>query len=533
MPRTKTNPLLLIDFYKATHYEQYNRSMTKLVSYMTPRMTRLPGQDKLVFVGLQGFTKEYLIDGFNDNFFSRPKSEVLKEYARVLDNALGVGIVDYDKIGRLHDLGYLPIEIKALSEGTRVPIKVPMFEISNTHPDFAWLVNTLETALSCSLWHMQLSANVGYMYRQIVNKYYDLTVDDNIPKARAIGDFSMRGQESIESAIKSSAGFALSFLNTATVPMITYFEEYYRVDIEEEPVAFGLTSTEHSVMCSNYAIDGDEVTMLRRLLTEIYPNTSFNCVSDSYDYWNFVNKMLPQCREEILEHGKRGCFLGVRGDSGDPVKIVTETVFALWREFGGTTNSKGYKVLSSCVKAVYGDSITPQRLEQIYQILMENGFACNNVSLASGSFSMQCLEAEDNWEALSALYDLEKGFLGADEAGYVDVIRRTLQRPQFLPYTRDTFGMAIKSTYCEVEGQPVMIFKDPISDTGNFKRSQRGLCVVYLDANGELTYQDGFDSETIKTSGLENLLVPVFRDGVMLVEQTLQDIRQILHDGKF
>jgi len=478
MKRTQTNPLLLIDFYKATHFEQYNPAMTKLVSYWTPRVTRLPSQDKLIMFGLQGFIKEYLIDGFNDHFFSRPKAEVLEEYARILDNSLGKGIVNYDKIGQLHDLGCLPIEIKALPEGTRVHVRVPMFEISNTHPKFAWLVNTLETALSCSLWHMQLSANVGYTYRQIVNKYYSQTVEDTIPKSRAIGDFSMRGQESIESATKSSAGFALSFLNTATVPMITYFEEYYGADVEKKPVAFGLTSTEHSVMCSNFAFDGDEVTMLRRLLTNIYPNVSFNCVCDSYDYWNFVNNIIPQCKEEILEHGKKG-FLGVRGDSGDPVEIVTQTVFALWGIFGGTTNSKGYNVLNPAVKAVYGDSITPQRLEQIYYILEAAGFACNNVSLASGSFSMQCMEGESNHHAIVALAELENNFLGSNSVGYVDLIRKALKHHQFLPYTRDTFGMAIKSTYCEIDGKPVMIFKDPISDTGNFKKSQRGLCLVF------------------------------------------------------
>jgi nicotinamide phosphoribosyltransferase len=114
-------------------------------------MTRLQDEDSLVMFGLQGFIKEYLLTSFRDDFFLRPKEEVLSEYKRIIDNTLGMGIVDYNKIEALHDLGYLPIEIKSLPEGTRVPIGVPMFEISNTHRDFAWLVNTLETIISCTL----------------------------------------------------------------------------------------------------------------------------------------------------------------------------------------------------------------------------------------------------------------------------------------------------------------------------------------------------------------------------------------------
>ena len=119
----------------------------------------------------------------------------------------------------------------------------------------------------------------------------------------------------------------MSFLNTATVPAIPWLERYYNCDCTKEPVAFGAISTEHSVMCSNYAIDGDEVSFVRRLLTEIYPNHSFSMVSDSYDYWNLVDNILPQVKDEVLAHNG---FISIRGDSGDPVQIVTETVEHLW-----------------------------------------------------------------------------------------------------------------------------------------------------------------------------------------------------------
>lgn len=490
-----TVPLLLCDFYKTVHSEQYPKGITKLVSYFTPRMTRIEGEDKLVMFGLQAFIKEYLIDYFNDNFFNKPKDEVISEYNRILSYTLGKNSYKDEKIKKLYDLGYLPLEIKAIPEGERVPIKVPMIEISNTHPDFAWLVNAIETLLSCSLWHTMVSANVGYNYRQIVNKYYDISVDDNIPRSKALGDFSMRGQESLESAIKSSAAFCLSFLNTATVPAIPFLEEYYNCDCTKEPVAFGSISTEHSVMCSNTAVDGDEITMLKRLLNETYKDLSFSMVSDSYDYWNLVDNILPQCKEDILNHN--GCLL-VRGDSGDPVQVVTDTVFHLWDIFGGTVNSKGYKVLDSHVKAIYGDSITPERAKQIYEILIKNGFACNNVALGVGSFSMECLQKDG----------------------------------KFSPFTRDTFGIAVKATYGEMGDKPLMIFKNPKTDTGNFKKSQRGMCRVFHDENGVITYEDGLDKYTFDYNK-ENMLTTVFKDSNMIKEYTLSEIRERLHEGKF
>lgn len=495
----KINPLLVKDFYKATHADCYPAGLTRLVSYYTPRMSRIAGQDKLVIFGLQAFIKEFLIESFNENFFSRDKQDVLDEYAHILDNTLGTGSYNLAKIGELHDLGYLPLEIRALPEGCRVNMQVPMFEVFNTHPDFAWLVNTIESAISATLWHTMVSANVGVLYRNIVNRYYDKTVGVASLRSRALGDFSMRGQESIEGAIMSSAGFCLSFLNTATIPAIPWLEKNYNCDCAKEAVAFGAISTEHSVMCSNYAIDGDEITFFHRLLTEIYPHRSFSVVSDSYDYWNVIDNILPQLKQEILNHD--GCLL-VRGDSGDPVQIVTETVFRLWKTFGGTINAKGFKELDPHIKVIYGDSITPQRCEQIYEILMLNGFASNNVVLGVGSFSMQCLEE-------------------ITDSGV-----------QYHPYTRDTFGIAIKATYAEdANGSPIMIFKNPKTDSGHFKKSQRGCCSVHFNGT-DFVCTDGLTFEE-HNSDLFNLLMPVFRDGRMVREYSLSDVRNILWTGDF
>jgi nicotinamide phosphoribosyltransferase len=397
-----------------------------------------------------------------------------------------------------------------------------------------------------------------------------------------LGDFSMRGQQSAESAIKSSAAWCLSFYNTATVPAIMWLEDNYNCDSGKDEVAYGAVSTEHSVMCSNYAVDGDEITHIKRLLTEIYPEISFSMVSDSYDYWNLVTKILPRCKKEIMEH--KGC-LAIRGDSGDPVEVIagkrfypidgalleendedkigdwfndwafdcgieysdiyyfqdangkvysadvdidysyecgyytdTEyryidslrvewkeisptaeimgTVWALWQEFGGTLNSKGYKVLNPHVKAIYGDSITPQRCEEIYKRLMMQGFAISNVSLGVGSFSMMCLENIDSEGKIS-----------------------------YSPYTRDTFGIAVKATYAEdKDGKPIMIYKQP--KALSWKKSQKGCCIVAED--GE-SYTDEHTLEETANHKCKNLLIPVFANGQLIRQYTLDEVRRNMY----
>jgi nicotinamide phosphoribosyltransferase len=363
-----------------------------------------------------------------------------------------------------------------------------------------------------------ICATVGHTYRKIVDKWYDKTCDDNVPRRRALGNFDFRGDQGLDAALKAGSAWCLSFVNTATVPVIPYLEKFYNCDCGKDEVAFGAVSTEHFVMCSNSAKDTAdnpdyeyadidphrERVFLKRLLTELYPNTSFSCVCDSYDYWNVVDNILPTLKDEILNHN--GCML-VRGDSGDCVKVVTETVFHLWDIFGGTVNSKGYKVLDPHIKALYGDSITIQRAEEIYRILEENGFAASNVSLGVGSFSMHCIE--------------EDGVLK--------------------PFTRDTFSMAIKPIYAEFTDEngavtKLPVYKDPKTDReaggGNFKKSQKGCCsVIWKDKwKKEITYVDGL---TWEESMRDTLMETVFKDGKMVKEESLAEIRNRLNNGKF
>lgn len=589
---TKYNPLLLIDFYKACHAEQYPQGLTRMVSYYTPRMSRLSDIDEVTLFGLQGFIKEYLVEGFNDNFFSRPEEEVMDEYERIMFYTLGRNACDVEKIRKLHKLGYLPIAIAAVPEGKHTKVGVPQIEIWNTHPDFVWVVNTIETMLSCSMWHTQVAAEVGRRYRKIVDKWVERTCDSTINPRKMIGDFSMRGQHSVESATKASAAWLLSFDNTATVPAIMWLEDNYNCDCTKEVVGFGAISTEHSVMCSNYAVDGDEITHIKRLLTEVYPQFNFSMVSDSYDYWRLVTELLPQCKKEIMEH--QGTLL-IRGDSGNPVEILAGkkilylvpydeeereklfvdkdytrdyfqqyawdegieeddktfyvnyldkyykvdvhsiwsrerggytdrnyyfiedyeviweevepnaellgTVWALDQIVGHTVNEKGYKVLDPHLKAIYGDSIIPDYADEIYRRLAEQGYAANNVVMGAGSMSMMALVGRDE-DTNSLIF---AGYHNGTNCG---------------PYTRDTFGIAVKATYAEDKnGNPIMIYKQP--KALSWKKSQKGCCIVALDG---MSYTDEHTfSERVED---ENLLKLVFKDGEFHKEYTLKEVKE-------
>lgn len=569
---------LISDFYKQAHAEQYPENMDFIASYFIPRMSRLKNEDSLIVFGIQGFVNDYLVERFNETFFNIPCEEVIREYERVIKHTLTKDYCEPEKIRELHKLGYLPIEIKALPEGTKCPIKVPMIEITSTTKGFEWVVQFIESIMSCQLWYPMTVANQAYRYRQIVNKYFDISVDENIPRHSAISEFGFRGAEGQEGAILASAAFLTSFSKTATIPAILYLEDYYRGNIENGDVASGMISTEHSVMCSNYSVDGDEKTFVKKLLSEIYPTGNVSMVSDSYDYWNLITNILGS--EDIKEiiQSRKG-ILYVRGDSGDPVDIICGTfkeplihlpigtqledycyenhskdfknsstfykdgtgpsnthyfkigdkyfevdfifdgrfhiqefdmtvemkgtVEALWDVFGGTFNSKGYKVLAPTIRAVYGDSITPKRAEEIYQRLTMKGFAVNNVALGAGSFSMQCAE-ELNYNNGTVLS----------------------------PFTRDTYGIAIKATYVEVNGKPVEVFKNPKTDNDNFKKSNKGMCYVYRNSEGCIDVLDGFTRDSLPPEKY-NLLQTVFKDGKVYNQTSIYEIRERLHNDKY
>lgn len=475
---------LLADFYKLSHRELYPANTEVVYSNWTPRSSRIEGVNHVVHFGAQKFIKEILINFFNENFFDRPKQDVVNEYARLIKFSLGDQNPQTKHLEDLHDLGYLPLLIRSLPEGTLVPMRVPTMTIHNTNKKFFWLTNYIETIASCSMWQGTTSATIAREYRKILNGFAMDTVG-SIDGVEFQGhDFSMRGMSSLDSAVSSGMGHLLSFVGTDTVPAIFGAEYYYGANIESELVGTSIPATEHSIMCS-YGRAG-QLDAYKRIVTEIHPAGFVSIVSDTWDLWEVITDVIAPLKQDILAREGR---VVVRPDSGDPVMIMcgnpngkTEierkgVVEALWDIFGGTVTSKGYKVLDSHIGAIYGDSITRERATAICQQLKDKGFASVNAVFGIGSYTYQ--------------YN-----------------------------TRDTFGFAMKSTLCIIDGEEVQIFKDPITDDGVKKSAKGGVRV--FEENGVIGFQDQlFLAETAK----DTLLRDVFLNGKLLIDEKFSDVR--------
>ena len=562
----KILPMLLADSYKMFHHLMYPKGITLLFSNMTPRSYKRIGCKKSVFFGLQYYIKEYMINQWNELFFNKPLEDVVKEYKRFHKHFSFVD-VSTEHIEKLHNLGYLPLEIKALEEGSLVDEKVPYYTIHNTHPDFAWLVNFLETQMSTVIWDLTTNATISKMYRNILDKWAIKTTGSINGVEWQGHDFSMRGRSSIETCL-NQAGHLLSFNGTDTIPAVLMLEKYYNANIEQELIGSSVPASEHSVMTS-YGKE-DELGAFKRLMQQ-FPAGILSIVSDSFDLWKVCTEFLPLLKEDILNRNGK---LVIRPDSGNPVDIICgvgtkyqdiskyfpegeilpeyfcrflldevreETphgehgdveyeqtyivrgelikakihniswnrydkqyyyidmwdkanitieklefkpsdkgvIELLWDVFGGSINEQGYKVLDSHIGAIYGDSITLDRAEEICKKLEEKGFASTNIVFGIGSYTFNC-------------------------------------------NTRDSLGIAVKSTYCEVDGECREIFKDPITDDG-IKKSAKGLLAVI---DGKLVDKTNWDV----VNSDKNDLQTVFKDGVLIKDLSLNQIREKLNN---
>lgn len=490
----KTPTINFTDYYKTDHRRQFPEGITSCYSNFTARGSRLPGIDSVIFFGLQYFIKKYLIEEFNNTFFSVSIEEAASKYKRRLDTSLGPNAVPVDHIRELHQLGYLPLVIKALPEGMSVPTQVPLFTIENTNNKFAWLVNFIETMISATVWPMCTSATIAREYRKVFEKYTKITGADPAFIQWQGHDFSFRGMFGVEAAMMSGAGHLLSFTGTDTIPAIDFLEEYYNANAETELIGGSVSATEHAVMCAGGNSEEQELATYKRLLTEIYPSGIVSIVSDTWDFWRVVTDLLPKVKEVILNRNGKTV---IRPDSGDPVKIICGDskaiegspenlglVQCLWNIFGGTTTEKGFKVLDSHIGAIYGDSITLIRQEEILSQLAAKGFASSNIVLGIGSFTYQ----------------------------YV---------------TRDTFGFAMKATHCTVNGENREIFKQPKTDSN--KNSHKGLLAV-TEVDGKIICHQNV-SRFLERSIKGNMLAPVFYDGSLIINHALVDIRERINKG--
>lgn len=488
---------LFTDCYKVGHIHQYHPNMTLGYSNYTNRNNKFaPYTDKVVLFGVQGLVNS-LKTLWDRDFFNKPLEDVMTTYKEVVDHIFGKDKIDTEPMHKLHKLGYLPIEIKSLPEGSLVPVGVPVLTIKNTHDDFAWLVNYLESYMSCNLWKTITNATNSYAFKRVALKYADKTCDNNFHVPYQVHDFSFRGMSGVEDAMSSGAAHLLSFLGSDTIPAYQYITDNYG---PQDNIMCSVPASEHSVATSHIimrTIKNPDMTalesereFLKKFIAEIYPDGICSYVADSFDYWGVISDIVPSLKDEIM--ARNGALI-VRPDSGTPTLVVcgnpngeTEverkgSIEALWDTFGGTINSKGYKVLDPHIGLIYGDSITLERFEEICEKLEAKGFASSNFVVGKGSYTAQYI-------------------------------------------TRDTFGGAMKQTYCEVDGVGYPIFKAPKTDSG--KNSAKGLLRVELvDGNYKL-----FDNQTWEQEQLGELN-EVFYNGHVINSETFEDVRNRLNSN--
>lgn len=498
------SPLTQTDSYKLSHKGMMDEGTEYIYSNMTPRSFKhlpvLPEfqDDKAILFGLQHFIKDYLIREWNETFFQRPKTEVIARFKRRTDTYLGKDSVHMEHFEALHDLGYLPISIKALPEGAGVNRQVPFFTMVNTDPRFAWLTNYLETIISCETWKPCATATIALGFRKMMARFAMETVGNTQGVEFQCHGFEFRGMSGRYDAASSGAGHLLSFWGTDTIPAIDMLEDFYNANADKELIAASVPASEHSVSSLGTSLIG-ELEFFRKAITVDYPTGIVSLVSDTYDFWKAITVMAAALKDDILNRKPNAIGLAkvvFRPDSGNPTKIICGdpdapvgspqykgAVECLWDIFGGTTTPKGYRLLHERVSLIYGDSISQRIAMDILTRLKAKGFASvGNIVFGIGSFTYNYL-------------------------------------------TRDVLGAAIKATWAQVNGKGYEIYKDPVTDSG-LKKSAKGLLRVDLVGDNYIL-ADCVTKE--QEAGGE--LKEVFRDSRILRETSLAEMRGYINES--
>lgn len=467
------NILLRTDVYKMGHMEQYVPGCNKVYSYLTARSDKT--FNSTVFFGLQYYLKKYFTQAITP--------EMGEEFLAYRQHILGSNSqAVVDKIRALCLLGYLPIEIKSVPEGEIMPVKNVLLTITNTNPEFYWVVGFVES-LILKLWYTITVATCSYKYHQIVSKFFR---DTEEPSQRMlipfqVHDFGYRGDSSEEGAGISGVAHLLSFLGSDNVLAMKTAIDYYEAEIDGPPIMLSVPASEHSVMCS-FGRD-HEIDAFAHML-DLYPEGVVSIVSDTYDVYQVLTTFVTHFKDRILARNGKVVF---RPDSGDPELIICGDPMApggsnewkgsirLFDEmFGSTVNELGYKVLNPHVGLIYGDGMYFDRYISILTRLKKMGYAASNLVIGVGG-----------------------------------ILRN---------HSRDTMGFAIKATYIEVNDEPREIEKDPITD--HKKKSLKGLLSL-LSVRGKYLTEDCQTKEQEAASYLKT----VFKDGKLIRSTSLNDIR--------
>ncbi len=419
--------------------------------------------DRTVFFGLQAILKSQLGAPVTHAMVDEA-AELLAAHGEPFNEAGWRRIVD------VHG-GRLPVRIRAVPEGTVVPTHQALMTIENTDPECFWLPSYLETLL-LRVWYPVTVATISWQVKQTIRVALEKTCDNAAAELPfKLHDFGARGVSSRESAALGGLAHLVNFQGSDTLSAVLAGRAWYH----EPMAAFSIPAAEHSTVTS-WGRES-EVEAYRNMLTRFgKPGALFAVVSDSYDLFHAVRDLWGgTLRQAVIDSG---ATLVVRPDSGDPVTIVAETLRLLDQTFGSTLNGKGYKVLNH-VRVIQGDGVNPVSIAAILERIVADGFSAENLAFGMGGGLLQQLD-------------------------------------------RDTQKFALKCSAAKVDGRWIDVSKDPVTDPG--KRSKAGRLMLLTDGAGgyrTVAAPEGFTPEP----GWRDAMVTVWEDGVLLVDQTLAQVR--------
>lgn len=451
------------DSYKASHWLQYPPGTTSMFSYIESRGGEY---DRVVFFGLQYYIKRYLTKRVTVEDVNRAK----QFYA-----AHGVPFNYDDWMYIATELeGKLPVRIRAVPEGSVIPVHNVLVTIESTDPRCFWLVSWLETML-VRIWHPINVATVSYHIKRLIRRFLDET-SDNAEKEVIfkLHDFGSRGVSSQESAAIGGAAHLVNFMGSDTVVGVMAANKYYDCDMS----AFSIPASEHSTITS-WGRE-KELDAYRNMLQQYAkPGAVIACVSDSYNLWEAIEKMWGEAlRADIISSG---AVLVVRPDSGHPPTVVLKCLKLLDEKFGHTHNSKGFKVLNH-VRAIQGDGINFDSIFGILANAKAAGYSAENIAFGMGGALLQ-------------------------------------------QHNRDTQKFAMKCSSVTVNGEDVRVFKDPVDDPG--KRSKAGRLDLILAPTGDSVATVSMPDKQIE-SFPNTVMHTVFEDGEAMNCTTLDEVRALL-----
>lgn len=506
----------MTDGYKLDHISQYVEGTELVCSNLTPRKFDLAvlnqspdnGQSNVVWFGGQ-YAVFRLMEIWVYGFFGQPKDKVIAAITRRIHSYVGPdkGAKQIAAFADLHDLGYLPLRIKTLPEGTRVNANTPVYVVHNTHPDYDWLVNYTETTISDNVWPLMNAASLSEQYWLTSKRYAEKQGLPLFWAAIANHCFAARGHRGDQDAAISGMAHMLFGLGTDTLWSIDYIEKYYGGNSDNGPIGLSVNAFEHATATQRIAFFNDgcgpveaERRSLVDITTNLYPTGILSYVADSVDFFELLGRSIkdPELNAAILN--RQPDVLGLcktvfRPDSSPktPFEVIMGDDEAepgsaefkgalqlLWEAFPGTYhthNGKTYRVLNEKVGLIYGEAITLEMQNRIYKAMDEAGWAVSNVLFGVGSWA----------------------FLKNS--------------------SRDSYGIAIKGTHSIVKGKHVPMQKLPKTDMS--KASHIGLLAVHADYDGTFHVQQNCSWEEFEKGELKEL----FKDSKFTRTEVFEELR--------